>query len=391
MTILFYYEHVITPTCGGTERVTYILAHELERRGYRCMYVSWVRNNSKIGDQTLPNFVLPNDQTLNNRENEIFLHDLIKKERVDVIINQGAMSAEAEFISKRYFPEVYIISCIHYSLFGALSHMEDILKTGYITRKYGLLGYYFRLLLLPYYKHRNKVLVVSHYKELLKYSDKVVLLSEYDKQDYPVEGKGKLSVITNPMTLSGCKQIPKKEKRILWVGRMTYQKRLDYLLRVWKLIQNKYAEWSLELLGEGDSLVYYKQLAEHWQLKNVFFRGRVDPIPYYKNSSLFCFTSAHEGFGLVLTEAMAYGCVPIAFDSFASVKDIISEGSTGFLIRPFDVKQYAQKLEELIENETLRKQMAERGMKSLHRFSLEYIADRWEVLLQQVNSEAVRV
>lgn len=386
MTILFYYEHVITPTCGGTERVTYILAHELERRGHRCMYLSWVRNNSKVCDPTIPSFQLPNYKSLNNRENEIFLHDIIQKEEVDVIINQGAMSFDAVFISKRYFPEVSVVSCIHYNLFGAHSHLKDVFRVGFVTHKYGMFGYFSRLLLLPYYKYKNKALLETHYRNILCYSDKVVLLSEYDKQDYPTECKEKLSVITNPVTLSGCKQIPNKRKKILWVGRMAPQKRLDYLLRAWQLIHTKYLEWELDILGEGECLSYCKQLAQKRQLKNIFFRGRVDPVPYYKEAAIFCLTSTYEGFGLVLTEAMAYGCVPIAFDSFACVKEIISDGSTGFLIRPFDVEQYAKQLETLMINEHLRMQLAEQGMKSLGRFSIERIADKWESLLWQVHS-----
>lgn len=74
-------------------------------------------------------------------------------------------------------------------------------------------------------------------------------------------------------------------------------------------------------------------------------------------------TSLFEGFGLVLTEAMYYGVVPLAFNSYANVGDIINDKVNGFIIPPFDIKEYADKISSLIDNETLRLQMSEAAIK----------------------------
>lgn len=62
-----------------------------------------------------------------------------------------------------------------------------------------------------------------------------------------------------------------------------------------------------------------------------------DVAKYYEESEILVMTSIFEGFGLVLTEAMSRGCIPIAFDSFKSVHDIVDSGRNGMLIKPFMV------------------------------------------------------
>ena len=64
----------------------------------------------------------------------------------------------------------------------------------------------------------------------------------------------------------------------------------------------------------------------------------------FKLATILCMTSASESFGLVLVEAMSYGVIPFAFNSFPAVTDIIQNGINGFLVEPFDIEQYAERL-----------------------------------------------
>ena len=67
-------------------------------------------------------------------------------------------------------------------------------------------------------------------------------------------------------------------------------------------------------------------------LKRVRFEGRQNPKRYYEEASIFMLTSSFEGWGLTLTEAQQFGCVPLAFYSYASLPDIITDGKNGFMI-----------------------------------------------------------
>lgn len=59
---------------------------------------------------------------------------------------------------------------------------------------------------------------------------------------------------------------------------------------------------------------------------------------------------------MVLVEAMQFGCVPIAFDSFEAIHDVIIPEKTGELVKPFKIKDYINKLSNLIDDDTKEQQ-----------------------------------
>ena len=95
-------------------------------------------------------------------------------------------------------------------------------------------------------------------------------------------------------------------------------------------------------------------------------------------------TSNFEGFPMVLPEAMSFGVVPLAFDSFPAVSDIIIDNKNGFLIPPFSIKQYVKKIEILINNDSIRQEMAQEGVKMVQNYSVENIVRQWEILFYRL-------
>ncbi len=137
--------------------------------------------------------------------------------------------------------------------------------------------------------------------------------------------------------------------------------------------------------GQDESIL--KQMKEDLGLKNVFFKGYVKPDEYYKTASVFCLTSAMEGLPMVIEEAAAYGCVPMAFDSFESISDLITDGENGRLIKAFDVDAYVDALKELMENKELRMRLATNAKRDVKRFDPEKIMDEWEKLFEEVKNK----
>ena len=120
------------------------------------------------------------------------------------------------------------------------------------------------------------------------------------------------------------------------------------------------------------------------KIKNIDFTGNVNPEKYYKESKILCLTSTYEGFGMVMIEAQQYGCVPIAYDSFESLGDIIDDGVNGFKISPFKNKKYTEKMELLINDENLRKKMSLNAMESCKKFYAKVIAQEWMKLFNKI-------
>lgn len=118
-------------------------------------------------------------------------------------------------------------------------------------------------------------------------------------------------------------------------------------------------------------------------ISNIRFVGYQDPLSYQLESSIFCLTSSYEGWGMVLTEAMQCGAVPVAFNSFASVTDIIDDGRNGVLIKPFSIKQYEKALRQLMDNPDLLNRMSKYAQQDIKRYSVENVVDQWEALFKE--------
>ena len=140
-------------------------------------------------------------------------------------------------------------------------------------------------------------------------------------------------------------------------------------------------DWTLRIVGEGNSRGLYERIIHDEHIPDVSLEGRQDPIPYYKEASIFMMTSRSESWGLTLTEAQQMGVVPIAFDTYASLRDIITDDENGIIIQEGDIDSYVNRIKKLMSDSDLRQQMAKQAIVSTQRFSLERIAEMWWKLL----------
>ena len=104
--------------------------------------------------------------------------------------------------------------------------------------------------------------------------------------------------------------------------------------------------------------------------------------PYMNDAKIIVITSFFEGWGLVISEAMSRGCVPIGFDSYASIHDLITK-DTGILIKAFDIDAFSSSLLKLMSNEEHIKQLSEECIKySISNFRIEKIVEQWNKILK---------
>ena len=88
---------------------------------------------------------------------------------------------------------------------------------------------------------------------------------------------------------------------------------------------------------------------------------------------------------MTLIEAQANGCVAIAFDCSAGVREILSPSwENGVLIEPFDIEAYADALSRLMSDEDLRQRIAENGFKHVSTFSEERTAKQWTDMINNL-------
>lgn len=189
--------------------------------------------------------------------------------------------------------------------------------------------------------------------------------------------------IPNPMsfdTLLPVSDLAKKEKIVLVVARMMEeQKRISQVLNMWLSLQDY--GYKLVLVGDGPSLPIYKAQAEVLQLKNISFEGRQDPLSYYQKAEIFLMTSAFEGFPMTLVEAQQMGCVPVAYNSFQALEDVLTDGENGCIVENNDENAFVERVKNLMTDDEYRNRLAETGLGYCQRFSVEKVVAKWESLL----------
>lgn len=177
----------------------------------------------------------------------------------------------------------------------------------------------------------------------------------------------------------------------MYVGRLCQQaKRPDRLICIWKKVYRNNPNWKLIVVGDGELKQQLIKYCVNQRIENIEFIGQTDPNPFYREASILCVTSTYEGFPLVINEALSYNVIPIAFKSFEAVSDLISNGENGYLIKPFDLKEYANCLNKLMHSETLQNQMRSFITKRFdsQKYSVNTITNQWYTIFNNIISSS---
>ena len=221
----------------------------------------------------------------------------------------------------------------------------------------------------------------------LKKLDQFVVLTEEDRSAWP-ELKN-ICVIPDPLSFSPQRVSSLADKRVIAVGRYVYQKGFDLLLKAWAQVEKDFPDWELSIFGEGDRTPYVK-LMEGLGIhpENCHLETRSSDIENeYCHSSLFVFSSRFEGFGMVLVEAMACGLPVVSFDCPCGPKDIVKDGEDGLLVESGSLSALANGLLSLMNDPERRLSMSKAAQKNAQRFKIEYVAQQWQQLFEQVNNK----
>jgi glycosyltransferase involved in cell wall biosynthesis len=384
-TICFQTRGGVNHDYGGLDRVTELLADFFVASGYQVYYLSQVK---RPGTHATRQIYLPNQIELTSPENIAFYNTFLQEQEVDVLINQEGnvniiipldkqLNKDLIYITVLHFNPNYITE-FHFNHKVNKMNIPGLLKLGLNNIvnipfiKQQLLSYLQRKL------ERNYAINCSN-------CDRFVLLSNNFKSDFGQLFKTKtlptnISAINNPILINKKEiEISKKKKKLLYVGRLEIgMKQLDKLINNWNVIAADFPDWTLHLVGGGPDEQLLKDQIKNKNIPRVFFEGIQNPKTYYEEASIFCFSSSSaEGWGMVLVEAQIKGCVPIAFNSYSSISDIITDGETGRLVASNDNEQYIKELSELMQNEQIRQKMALNAIESSKKFDIKIIGQEW--------------
>lgn len=388
-TILFVSYNELHVTWGGIHRVNRLLMDGLSEAGYRCLYLI-----NKGGDF----FYINNKEKNENRIDLDGLDCYLTEQRVKYIIDQEGIFTDSFNLALKKLnrKDIKLLTvfhstpCIYEKLYGYEWLLSELRNSSKVVAR---VSYAIRLLVYPLWRWFSKRQIAKRYRNIYSISDRVILLSKNDipvfKGYVPNIEEDKCVAIPNALTFSSTSDdsiLNEKENIVLIVSRLNdNEKRISTALQIWKIIeQTDDNDWNLIIVGTGPHESKLKELAQELSLTRVSFEGLQESEPYYSIASLFMMTSAVEGWGLTLTESMQRGVVPLAFDSYPALSDIITDGYDGCVIPDNNLEVYANRMLKLMNDKMERESIARNGLKSCQRFSVENIVGYWTNLLQKL-------
>ena len=155
------------------------------------------------------------------------------------------------------------------------------------------------------------------------------------------------------------------EPRIISVGSLRPVKGQRFLLLALKEVMKFYPYCRLEILGEGPERPFLSQLAKELGIESrVQMPGVRSPYASIADADVFVLPSLREGLPGALLEAMALK-VPAIASSVGGVPEIIEDGKNGFLVRPGEWREIADRIVELLNDRTKRDLFAANGLKTV--------------------------
>lgn len=174
-------------------------------------------------------------------------------------------------------------------------------------------------------------------------------------------------------------------KRVLMVARLEGIKDQATLLRAFAAVAPRQPQWQLQLVGEGPERPALEALAGSLGLDpTTVFLGRRSDIPeLLGQADLFAFsTTAAEGFGIVLIEAMAAG-LPVIASDVAACREVLRDGAAGELLPAADVPTWSHRLEALMGSAEGRDALARRAVAAAPSYDIRSTARQWLELLDR--------
>jgi glycosyltransferase involved in cell wall biosynthesis len=173
--------------------------------------------------------------------------------------------------------------------------------------------------------------------------------------------------------------LPADDPLVVYVGRLTSEKRVDHLIQIWPMIRTIFSQAQLLIVGTGPEEPRLRSQSR--SVPGVRFTGQVeDALPYLQAADLFVLPSATEGLSNSLLEALSVG-LPVLATSVGGTPDVIAHGENGYLIPPDDLPALEAGLTVLLSDSALRGRLGAQGRRRIQAdFSLESVAARLEAL-----------
>jgi L-malate glycosyltransferase len=155
-------------------------------------------------------------------------------------------------------------------------------------------------------------------------------------------------------------------------------------LRAFRLVQDRYPEATLTLVGSGSEEPRLRALADDLALRNVHFAGRVAPADiwrYYADADVYLQTPNIDNMPSSVLEAFASGCAVVSTNA-GGVPAILTDDRHGLLVDAGDHAAAAERIVRLLENPGLVDRLTTEARDSCTQYRWQTVRSKWVALYQ---------
>ena len=392
MKILFFSYFGFNPKNGGVERVSNLLAKEFILRGHEVFFITKRPGEAESSYEPLVEEVfLPHTNKICTKKSADFFVEYVKERNIDIIICQHPEWDNISPYLAKQNTKAKLLYVLHLNPYAYSLKIEDTTLSlcSFERSPLKLCKWLIRVVFKKQKQERNNRRMGKLLTRLSNMGDGLVFLApQYVNSALSISGaldSKKLFAIENPNTYAedDIVELP-KENTLLFVGRLSREKKPEKALLLWKRLQSRFPSWNLKFVGGGCLKESLEELNDKWKLERCSIEGRQDPAPYYSKAKILLLTSDFEGFPMVIMEAMQHGVVPVAFNSFEALEDIIEDGVTGLEVKPYDLDEFENKLVSLMEDENKLAAMSSAAKISVRKLNVSAIVDKWFQLFRKI-------
>ena len=371
---------------GGLEVVTAVLANKFVEEGHQVSVFSFLGGKHSIADRFDARIKLyQQDDYSRSKENVAKLRKVLVDDKIDIIINQWGLPYTPIKTARKAAKglDVKIISVYHNapSFNGRIQKLNiALMGCENLMKRLAL-----RLMRFAFKKVTSRAMAYIY-----RHSDLFLVLSpsyiEEFKRFTGVSDDRYLQVLTNPITVEhdGYEYaFNEKQKEIIYVGRLDFvQKRVYRVIDTWNYLEERFPDWRLTIVGDGEDRENLENHIRCLGLKRVSFEGFQKPIDYYKRAPILLLTSDFEGFPLMLAECMSFGVIPAVYNSYSAVCNIIDGDKDGIVLPyhklGYDANEAAGMIAKIMTDDGKREQMALAAIKKRKEYCVEKIFCEWK-------------
>lgn len=384
MNILFYLHQF--PAIGGIETVTATMANYFTAKGHSVTIVSHISKPNAQETVALDARVcvlkMPEEDRV-SRANTAFLQKTLAERDVELVIFQDSYAEIEKNLFARQVNGAAIVfehSCPFCQFWHHLTRSPFVFRVLWHLRH-------------PFWKWRRLAHEGSRKRFLYEKATRYVLLSnrffgEFRAVTHLWDTR-KLRAIPNPILPSAFRPLREKENEIVFASSLNWDKGLQRVLPIWEEIAVRYPDWRFTIVGDGEMMEWAKRYIRDNHVERVSLEGyRTDCAEYFARAKILVYPSSRDGWGLILVEAMANGCVPVAFDSYSAVRDIIDDGKNGSLVPAYDLDAYRKALLKYIVSPDELKEQSSAARQKVLEFAVDKIGHKWDALIEELSGGA---